>query len=180
MEYKQDPIWIKIAGLIFDDDRDSLTFSKRLAIENRWSHWFALDVIEEYKRFLYLMAVVNHPVTPSVEVDQVWHLHLVYTRHYWENFAKYMPFTPHHGPTKGGAEESDKFADWYSKTLESYKRVFGINPPVNIWPEPNIRFRNGQLWQWIDSSQYILIPRPMGFFMCLLVLLLFLALSYNV
>ena len=70
-------------------------------------------------------------VTPSIEVDQVWHLHLIYTRQYWNDFAKHMPFEPHHGPTKGGSQESEKFTEWYSKTLESYKNVFGMNPPAD-------------------------------------------------
>ena len=109
MDYTSDPIWLRIDGLIFDDNSHPLTFSKRLARENRWAHWFALDVMEEYKKFLYLMAVSDHPVTPSIEVDHVWHLHLIYTRQYWNDFAKHMPFEPHHGPTKGGSQESEKF-----------------------------------------------------------------------
>ena len=47
IEYARDPIWLRINGLIFDDNSHSLTFSKRLARENRWAHWYALDVIEE-------------------------------------------------------------------------------------------------------------------------------------
>ena len=162
VKYNKDPIWLKIKSLQFDDNDAALTFSQRLARENRWAHWYALEVIEEYKKFLYIMAVSGHPVTPSVEIDQVWHLHLLYTRHYWEDFAKYMPFEPHHGPTKGGSEENKKYNDWYSKTLESYASIFGTNAPVNIWPGPNIRFRNNQLWQWIDASKYFIISRSAG------------------
>ena len=90
IEYSRDSIWLRINGLILDDNSHSLTFSERLARENRWAHWYALDVIEEYKKFLYLMAVAGHPVTPSIDVDQAWHLHLVYTRHYWDDFAKHV------------------------------------------------------------------------------------------
>ncbi len=178
IEYSRDPIWLRIHGLIFDDNSDPLTFSKRLARENRWAHWFALDVIDEYRKFLYLMAVAGHPVTPSIEVDQVWHLHLIYTRRYWEDFAKYMPFEPHHGPTRGGARESEKFTDWYSKTLDSYRMIFGMDPPVNIWPEPSVRFRDGQSWQWVDTSQYVLVHQSMGYVMILMGLLFFLALVW--
>ena len=177
MDYTSDPIWLRIDGLIFDDNSHPLTFSKRLARENRWAHWFALDVMEEYKKFLYLMAVSDHPVTPSIEVDQVWHLHLIYTRQYWNDFAKHMPFEPHHGPTKGGSQESEKFNEWYSKTLESYKNVFGMNPPVNIWPDPTVRFRDDQSWQWIDTSQYLLLSQSTGFFMLLIGMLLLIALA---
>ena len=178
IKYTRDPIWLRIQGLIFDDNSDSLTFSKRLARENRWSHWFALDVIDEYKKFLYLMAVSGHPVTPSAEVDQVWHLHMIYTRLYWDDFAKHMSFQPHHGPTRGGIKEGEKFNDWYSKTLESYRDIFEMNPPVNIWPEPSIRFREGQLWQWIDTSQYLLLPQSVGYVMIIIGLFIFLALTW--
>ena len=30
-----------------------------------------------------------------------------------------------------------------------------MNPPVNIWPDPTVRFRDDQSWQWIDTSQYL-------------------------
>ena len=38
MEYTSDPIWLRIDGLIFDDNSHPLTFSKRLARENRGAH----------------------------------------------------------------------------------------------------------------------------------------------
>ena len=62
-------------------------------------------VIEEYRKFLYLLASAGHPVTPSDQVDQAWHLHLTYTRSYWEDLCEKTIGKPlHHGPTKGGAE----------------------------------------------------------------------------
>ena len=67
--------------------------------------------------------------------------------------------------------------EWYSKTLESYKNIFGMNPPVNIWPEPSVRFRDDQSWQWVDTSQFLLLPQSTGFFMLLIGLLLLIALA---
>jgi hypothetical protein len=40
--------------------------------------------IEEYKRFLYLTQVSQGPATPSVTIDSIWHLHMTFTRDYWE------------------------------------------------------------------------------------------------
>ena len=54
-KYINDIVWKKISGLEFDNQNAELTFSKRLARENRWPHWYALDVIEEYRKFLYLL-----------------------------------------------------------------------------------------------------------------------------
>ena len=63
------------------------------------------------------MAVSDHPVTPSIEVDQVWHLHLIYTRQYWNDFAKHMPFEPHHGPTKGEVKRAKSSTNGILKLL---------------------------------------------------------------
>ena len=52
-KYINDIVWKKISVLEFDNQNAELTFSKRLARENRWPHWYALDVIEEYRKFLY-------------------------------------------------------------------------------------------------------------------------------
>lgn len=177
-DYSRDPIWLKIRGLELDDGISQLTFSKRLARENRWAHWFALEVIDEYKKFLYLKVRADHPVTPSVQVDQAWHLHLIYTRLYWDDFAKDMPFEFHHDPHKGSMAESEKLTDLYSKTLESYQRIFGMDPPVNIWPEPRERFRKDQAWKWVDISQHIIVDQKMGYLILITAFLFFLALSW--
>jgi len=177
-DYSRDPVWLRIRGLELDDGISQLTFSKKLARENRWAHWFALEVIDEYKKFLYLMAQAGHPVTPSIQVDQAWHLHLIYTRLYWDDFAKDMPFEPHHDPSKGGMAENEKFTDWYSKTLESYQRIFRMDPTVNIWPDPKERFREDQAWQWLDMSQHIILDQKMGYLVLMIVFLFFLILGW--
>ena len=171
-KYINDVVWKKIAGLKFDHENADLPFSKRLARENRWPHWFALDVIEEYRKFLYLIERAPHPVTPSIEVDQVWHLHLIYSEFYWEDFAKGMPVKPHHGPTRGGNDEDNKFIDWYSKTLESYEQIFDNKPPVHIWPSKEERFRANQSWAWIDASKHFIIDRNAGYVYILFIIFL--------
>ena len=171
-KYINDVVWKKIVGLNFDNENADLPFSKRLARENRWPHWFALDVIEEYRKFLYLIERAPHPVTPSIEVDQVWHLHLIYSESYWEDFAKEMPVKPHHGPTKGGKDEENKFIDWYSKTLKSYEKVFGNKPPINIWPDKDERFCNDQSWHWVDASKHFIIDRNAGYVYILFIIFL--------
>ncbi len=135
-------LWDKLQGFEFDDPQAGFSFSDRLARENGWSEAYAAHVIEEYRRFLYLCCEAGHPVTPSDEVDQAWHLHLCYTRSYWDDLCQdTLGRKIHHGPTKGGATEREKFREWYSKTLESYRREFGEVPPVSIWPNSEQRFR---------------------------------------
>ena len=59
----------------------------RLASENGWSREYAVRVMQEYRRFAFLAVAAGHPVSPSDAVDQAWHLHLVYTRSYWDEFC---------------------------------------------------------------------------------------------
>jgi len=47
--------------------------------------------------------------------------------------------------------------DWYERTLESYRRLFGSKPPIDIWPASSDRFEGR--WQRVDSSKVFLIPR---------------------
>lgn len=161
MERDEEELYRSILDFQLDQPGISLTFSRRLARENRWSRAFAQRVIHEYKRFIYLAMKAGHPVTPSDQVDQVWHLHLTYSHSYWKEFCEGVLGRPlHHGPTKGGPAEGDKFADWYGKTLASYQRVFGSPPPSDIWHEPSIRFGKDLEYQRINPTDYVVLSRP--------------------
>jgi hypothetical protein len=132
-------LWERLEAMQFDPPGAVLTFSGRLARENNWSPEHATRVIGEYRRFLYLAARAGHPVTPSDTVDHAWHLHLRYTRHYWEVLCKeVLCFDLHHDPTLGGEAERNKFENWYVRTLESYSAAFGP-APEDIWPRPENR-----------------------------------------
>ncbi|MCA9199582.1 MAG: hypothetical protein KDA87_18695, partial [Planctomycetales bacterium] len=87
-----------------------MTFAARLARENSWTHAYANRVVLEYKRFCILAVAAGHPVTPSEHVDQAWHLHLTYSRSYWQRFCPdALRMDLHHEPTAGGMAEGEKF-----------------------------------------------------------------------
>jgi hypothetical protein len=143
-----------------------LSFAGRLVRDNDWSEHFAARVEQEYKRFLYLAATCGHAVTPSDEVDQAWHLHLAYSRHYWDVLCGSILMRPlHHGPTEGGDQENDRYCEQYLATLESYRSVFGDEPPSDIWPSPDRRFGTqyrrlaaGNHWMFPKKGGYALVP----------------------
>jgi hypothetical protein len=111
----------------------ALSFTARLARENRWSEAFAGRVIEEYKRFAFLAVTAGHEVTPSDAVDQAWHLHLTYSRDYWQRFCpEVLGRDLHHGPTAGGGAEQARYFEQYARTLQSYEGAFGP-APRDIW-----------------------------------------------
>lgn len=144
-----------------DSPTSKLPFSRRLARENDWEHGYALRVITEYKRFAFLAIVAGHPVTPSDAVDQAWHLHMIYTESYWKDFCGKILGKPlHHGPTKGGAKEGAKHIDWYTRTLESYRRWFNSEPPEDIWPLPSERFQNASRFVRINRADAWIIRKP--------------------
>ncbi len=137
-------LWNRLMEFELDDPDSDFTFTDRLSRENDWSLEFSILAVEEYKRFMYLICVGGHPMTPSDHVDQVWHLHLLYTQSYWQDFCRdVLNQQIHHGPTKGGNNEKAKYDDWYARTKETYQTIFETPPPENIWPPHEIRF--GQL-----------------------------------
>ena len=98
-------------------------------------------MIGEYKRFCFLAVTAGHEVTPSDAVDQAWHLHLTYSRDYWERFCPEVLGMPlHHGPTAGGSAEQERYFEQYAQTLKSYEAAFGKVPPADIWPAAAQRF----------------------------------------
>ncbi|MEG3438688.1 TIGR04222 domain-containing membrane protein [Pannus brasiliensis CCIBt3594] len=146
----------------FSPDRpgDRFPFSKRLAKENGWSPEYTERAIGEYKKFTFLAMVAGHIVSPSEQVDRVWHLHLTYTRSYWEEFCRDVLQQPlHHEPTRGGESERVKFHDLYDRTLESYERFFGEVPPPDIWPPAKIRFGKDLHFVWINTRENWILPK---------------------
>ena len=100
-------------------------------------------------------------MTPSDEVDQVWHLHLLYSRHYWDALCRDTLETPlHHGPTQGGAAEDRKFHDWYEATLAAYRRYFG-EPPQDLWPAAGERFDEHHDFVRIDRRDVMTLDRAL-------------------
>jgi hypothetical protein len=149
-----------LSAFNFDDTGDALTFTQRLTRENGWSIGFARRVVGEYRRFLYLALRAGHSVTPSDEVDQAWHLHLVYSRSYWDELcAQVLQHRLHHGPTRGGQAEDDRFLEAYEATRDSYRRCFGSEPPADIWPEPSVRFAPEARWQRVDLASHWCLPK---------------------
>lgn len=156
-------LWKEIEDFDFGLSESSLTFADRLARENGWDARYAEQVIEEYRRFCFLAMTAGHPVTPSEQVDQAWHLHLLYTENYWTEFCGQVLGRPfHHGPTRGGPGEGSKFHDWYRATLDSYERVFGEAPPPAIWPDPEARFQDAHRFRRINTASHWVIPKPDG------------------
>lgn len=153
-------LWDRLNSVELDDPCATFPFSARLARDNGWDREFAERVISEYLRFAYLAIISDHEVTPSDEVDQAWHLHLTYTRHYWGPFNDALGRPLHHGPTKGGTSEKARYGSNYAATLASYRREFGAPPPSDIWPDEHIRFGEAPRYKRINTARNWVLPKP--------------------
>jgi hypothetical protein len=154
------PLWQPLYAFHPDKPGVAMPFSRRLAIENGWPRRYTLRVIEEYKRFVFMAVTSGQSVTPSEAVDQTWHLHLVYTRSYWEDFCGNVLQRPlHHQPTEGGTQEDEKYRERYQQTLDLYTETFGSPPPRDIWLPVEQRFAGG-LWRWINRKHFWVISKP--------------------
>jgi hypothetical protein len=137
MKEEHQALWEKIQDLELDNPEAAFPFSKKLAHEANWSMPFTRLAIAEYKKFLLLCCISPRGASPSEVVDKVWHLHLTYTRNYWDELCNKVLGQPlHHHPSAGGIEEQKKHQAWYEETLVLYTEVFNENPPPAIWPTP--------------------------------------------
>lgn len=159
MALRDPELWRRLVEYRIGPADAALTFPQRLARENRWAQPFAERVIVEYRRFCYLAVAGADPVTPSDAVDQAWHLHLTYSRDYWDRFCpEVLGKALHHGPTEGGPAERDRYYEQYARTLRTYEAEFGP-PPADIWPPAKTRFGDDPLAFRLKPRGVIVLPQ---------------------
>ncbi len=159
VDMKDQQLWNRIKASHPDEVEADFPFSVRLARDNGWSIEFAARVVAEYQRFAYLSRIKAGIVTPSDEVDQAWHLHLTYTKHYWGPFKSALGGALHHQPTRGGPDQAALFRRAYAETLDLYRQEFG-EPPADIWPPADIRFGKAPHFRRVNTRDVWLIRKP--------------------
>ncbi len=160
MKQEVQAVWDKLSTYQFDAPQSELSFSKRLQRENSWDEHYTQRVLDEYLRFMFLTRYAGHSVTPSDQVDQAWHLHLLYSDEYFNDFCpNFLGDVVHHGPTRGGTKENNKYKNWYSKTLFTYKQIFGESPPSDIWPGSSERFKDAAAFRRVNTAEMIQLKR---------------------
>lgn len=171
------PIWAALRDYDIGPETAALTFTERLARENGWSAVHAGRVFYEYKRFCFLAATSGHMVTPSDAVDQAWHLHLTYSRDYWQRFCPHVLGRElHHEPTKGGPDQRHLHFEQYAETLKSYEAVFGQSAPADLWPGARQRLMEDPKARRVHPRDGLIISRGQVGLFTLLVGVAFLAL----
>lgn len=159
---EQAELYERLSAFRFDESDAVFPFVSRVERENGWSSAYAARVITEYRKFVFLALAAGHSVSPSDQVDQVWHLHLLYTRSYWDRFCRETLGRPlHHEPTKGGHDENDKFRASYAATLESYRRHFAEEAPSDIWPAADVRFGEDIHFERVNRRHFCIFSKAL-------------------
>jgi hypothetical protein len=79
-------------------------------------------------------------MNPSDHVDQVWRLHLLFSKAYWHDcYPRVLGRAFQHHPSRSGAQQQAHIHQLYRLTIESCRRFFA-SPPVGLWPALVIRF----------------------------------------
>ena len=127
-------LWRRLEAFEFDAPGSDAPFSLKLAVAENWNDDYTVRVLEEYRRFLYLTQIQSAQITPSIPVDRAWHMHMTYTRSYWEDLcAGVIGAKLHHNPVESEAD-MPRYLAQYEATKTLYEREFGAAPPEDIWP----------------------------------------------
>jgi hypothetical protein len=146
---RSENLWQRIQGFSLDAQNASFPFSKKLEQEENWTADFTKKAIEEYKKFVYLCCISPNGASPSEIVDKVWHMHLIYTQNYWEDFCpNVLKMNLHHHPSNGGTEEGKKHQNWFLETLETYREIFQQEAPDEIWKYHNQKPSGYKFWKF--------------------------------
>lgn len=130
----QPTLWEKIEGYHIGPEKTPIGFSTQLSKEARVNMMTAGVIEYEYKKFMYLCAVQDQPVSPSSLIDKAWHLHLTYSKDYWEDFCEnILGKKIHHQPSDGTATDQDQMKANFEFTQTLYKEEFNEPMPENIW-----------------------------------------------
>lgn len=131
MDYRLDPLWLKLNMMNADGLK---AFAPLMdAMQKQWGQnaEMAQRVIEEYRKFLFLAMRAGHQVIPPGPVNDAWMTHLQTAQNFWENLGQMIT----ERPMSQGADASQfaSMADAWKATLESYEKIFGMKPPMDIW-----------------------------------------------
>ncbi|PJE64266.1 MAG: hypothetical protein COU90_03555 [Candidatus Ryanbacteria bacterium CG10_big_fil_rev_8_21_14_0_10_43_42] len=91
----------------------------------------AAHLFEECKKFLALISIIPQPISPSKQLDSMWHHFILHTHDYAAFCEKFFGKFLHHHPTNQPYTESR------GEMLQLAKTIFGDIDPV-IWPTTEV------------------------------------------
>lgn len=124
----------KIAARFGNANPSYHAFAHKIARKHGWKTGFALRVLNEYKKFIFLGLVSDFQVTPSRIIDVAWHEHILFSKAYREFCEQVIqqPFD-HYPELVPMEDQTGRFSAQYLDTLALYKKELDQDPPADIW-----------------------------------------------
>ncbi len=128
-------LWKRLNAHRLDATEGSSPFSVKLARAEGWSARDTARVIEEYRRFLYLVRARGLDPVPPPPIDAAWTTHLTYTRNYWDQLVPDVLQSPLH---RDAARDTDARARRaaHRAFATAYREEFSEPAPADIWTDP--------------------------------------------
>jgi hypothetical protein len=131
IDYRLDPLWLKLNMMNAEGLTAFAPLVQAMQAQMGHSAEAAQRIIEEYRKFLFLAMRAGHQVIPPGVVNDVWLMHMESVQDYWEALGGMISERP---IAQGvGAAGAASAADAWKATLQSYERIFGTKPPMDIW-----------------------------------------------
>ncbi len=139
-------------ALSYENDDIIEKFCSEFGCEQELADEYFLEV----KKFLYLCANTTHRLAPSIELDKIWHVFILFTKDYRLYCMYFLGRFIDHAPEikKKNAEGSDEVnVEPLFNTVRHYNTTFGdLNNKIwQVFPENDIK-----LSECSDSDNYTL------------------------
>jgi hypothetical protein len=77
---------------------DLTQIENRLLHKHGWCTERIVEAIAGYRQFLYFTQMFSEPISPTADIDSVWHEHLLHTRKYMADCQELFGDFLHHTP----------------------------------------------------------------------------------
>lgn len=138
-------LWHRLEGYSFHERPLTRSLVETLEEVTGHSTDVCYTLVEEYRRYMYLVGSTGDTLAPSPIVDIVWRQHVKDKRAYYEDFCpRIIGRTIHYNPAAGPFDEDPA----YERTVAYYTQEFG-RPQVQYWPDPDesaVTFSTAMMW----------------------------------
>jgi hypothetical protein len=134
MDYRFDPLWLKLAGMNIQGAQAMAPYLQMLEKQMGWSAGMASRVVDEYRKFLFLALRAGHQVIPPGMFQDMWTSQMQTAQDMFAQLGQVLGEKP-----AGGGFDASAFkaaTDPWKQTLDSYEKLFGMAPPMDIWSKP--------------------------------------------
>ncbi len=151
---KDRQLWHRLEGYSFHERPLTRSLVDRLEEETGHSVDVCYILVEEYRRFMYLVGSTGETLAPSPIVNVVWRMHAEDTKAYFDDFCPRVIGRTIHHPVDLPPFQDDPA---YLRTLDFYTEEFG-RPQVQFWPDPDLAtVRMSSILFWISGILAIML-----------------------